>query len=114
MRTRDHHPGAARLLLCSVMLAIASAPAADGRTFRLRRLVVVGDSVLAGFGSGGFVASGHPGEGDSAPAFVARRARGKLPPPLIDPPGVPPPLAVVHRNPNGPLAAREGRRTPRG
>ena len=93
------------------MLAIASAPAADGRTFRLRRLVVVGDSVLAGFGSGGFVASGHPGQVDSAPAFVARRARVKLPQPLIDQPGVPPQLAIVDGNHNGRLDRGEVRRT---
>ena len=102
--------GAARLVLCSLLLAMAAVSAAEGRTFRLRRLVVVGDSVLAGFGSGGFVGNGHPGQVDSAPAFIARRARVKLPQPLVDQPGVPPQLAIVDGNRNGRLDRGEVRR----
>jgi hypothetical protein len=44
--------------------------------FRLRRMVVVGDSLLAGVGSGGLVGVGNPKQADSAPAFIARRAHG--------------------------------------
>jgi osmotically-inducible protein OsmY len=79
--------------------------------FRLRRIVVVGDSLLAGFGSGGFVRVGRPGQVDSIPAFVARRAHVRLPLPFISQPGVPPPLRIVDANSNGRLDRGEVRRT---
>ncbi len=96
------------LALAGVM---ATAAAADASTPRLRRMVVVGDSVLAGFSSGGFVARGHGGQVDSAPAFVARRARVSLPQPLMSLPGVPPQLAIVDANANGVLDPGDVRRT---
>jgi hypothetical protein len=87
--------------------------AGDARAgvYRLRRMVVVGDSLLAGFGSGGFVGVGRPGQTDSAPAFVARRAQVRLPLPSISQPGVPPPLAIVDGDANGRLDRGEVRRT---
>jgi lysophospholipase L1-like esterase len=74
-------------------------------------MVVVGDSLLAGFGSGGFVGVGRPGQVDSAPAFVARRAHVTLPLPSIGKPGVPPPLVIVDDDANGRLDRDEVRRT---
>jgi lysophospholipase L1-like esterase len=86
--------------------------AGDARagTFRLRRMVVVGDSLLAGFGSGGFVGAGQPGQVDSAPAFVARRAHVRLTLPLMRKPGVPPPLVIADENGDGRLDRGEVRR----
>jgi lysophospholipase L1-like esterase len=85
------------------MLALAVAPAAEASSARLKRLVVIGDSILAGYGSGGFVESGPTGQVFSAPAFLARRAGVKLPQPLIDRPGVPPPYRIDDANKNGVL-----------
>jgi len=98
--------------VCAVLLA-SSVLVADAHAgvFRLRRTVVVGDSLLAGFGSGGFVGVGRPGQVDSAPAFVARRAHVRLPLPFMDAPGVPPPLVIVDANRNGRLDRGEVRRT---
>jgi lysophospholipase L1-like esterase len=81
---------------------------------RLLRMVVVGDSLLAGFGSGGFVATGRPGQVDGAATFVARRAHVHLPLPLITRPGVPPELTIVDENRNGRLDRGEVRRTQSG
>src|SRR5439155_20437539 len=69
-----HRAVCAALLASCVLVADAHAG-----VFRLRRTVVVGDSLLAGFGSGGLVGVGRPGQVDSAPAFVARRAHVRLP-----------------------------------
>src|SRR5262245_10324279 len=88
-----------------------AASGADGATRRLRKMVVVGDSVLAGFSSGGFVARGHGGQVDSAPAFVARRARVSLAQPLMSGPGVPPQLSISDANGNGVLDPDDVRRT---
>src|SRR5437867_6484460 len=101
-----------RWSVCMVLFTSAML-AADARAgvFRLRRMVVVGDSRLAGFGSGGFVGVGRPGQVDSAPAFVARRAQVRLPLPFLSAPGVPPPLGIVDANGNGRLDRGEVRRT---
>jgi lysophospholipase L1-like esterase len=96
-------------LMLAVTFAVTSAAAAA--TPRLRRMVVVGDSLLAGFSSGGLVAHGHAGQVDSAPAFVARRAGVSLPKPLMSGPGVPPQLVIVDANGNGALDPGEVRRT---
>jgi hypothetical protein len=97
-------------LLASAMLV------GDARAgvFQLRRTVVVGDSLLAGFGSGGFVGVGRPGQVDSTPGFIARRAHVRVPLPLISSPGVPPPLMIVDANRNGRLDSGEVRRTQSG
>src|SRR5207302_10335715 len=97
--------------VCMVLFTSAML-AADARAgvFRVRRVVVVGDSLLAGFGSGGFVGVGRPGQVDSAPAFIARRAHVRLPLPVIDGPGVPPQLTIVDANSNGRLDPGEVRR----
>ena len=99
--------------LCILALAgvLAATGAADGATRRLRKMVVVGDSVLAGFSSGGFVARGRGGQVDSAPAFVARRAGVSLPQPLMSRPGVPSQLLIDDANGNGVLDPGEVHRT---
>jgi lysophospholipase L1-like esterase len=84
------------------LLVAIAAPAAAGVP-RLRKMVVVGDSLLAGFGSGGLVATGRTGQVDSAPAVIARRAHVTLPLPLMRGPGVPPPYTIVDANRNGQL-----------
>jgi hypothetical protein len=96
-------------LVLSLLLAV---PSADARPVapRLRRLVAIGDSLFAGFSSGGFVARGRAGQRDSAPAMIARRARVALPQPLMSRPGVPPQLRVVDANANGRLDPGEVRR----
>ena len=98
------------LALILLMTFVLTGDARAG-VFRLRRMVVVGDSLLAGFGSGGFVGVGRPGQVDSIPAFVARRAHVRLPLPSISQPGVPPPLRIVDANGNGRLDRGEVRRT---
>ena len=80
----------------------------------LNRIVVVGDSVLAGFASGGLVRRGRMGQRDSAPALIARQARVLLPPPYMSRPGFPPPLAIADKNRNGVLDPGEVRRRARG
>jgi lysophospholipase L1-like esterase len=85
--------------------------AAEGRgSPRLRRMVAVGDSLFAGFGSGGLIGFGRPGQVDSAPAFIARRARVRLPLPLVTRPGLPPQLTIVDGNLNRQLDPGEVRR----
>src|SRR5262245_66316231 len=102
-----------RTLLCALALAVVSLLAAGSveATVRLGRMVVVGDSVLAGFSSGGFIARGHGGQVDSAPAFVARRAGVSLLQPLMSAPGVPAQLNTVDANGNGQVDPGEGQRT---
>ena len=77
---------------------------------RFRRLVVVGDSLLAGYASGGFVGRGRPGQKDSAAAIFARRARVSLAFPTIGRPGFPPQLEIDDLNDNGRLDAGDVRR----
>jgi lysophospholipase L1-like esterase len=84
---------------------------ASAGVFRLRRMVVVGDSLLAGFGSGGLVSRGQTGQRFSAPAQLARQAGVRLPQPLMSGPGVPPPLRIEDINQNGMLDAGEVRRS---
>jgi phospholipase/lecithinase/hemolysin len=86
----------------------ATAAAASGAD--LSRIVVVGDSVLAGFASGGLVRRGRMGQRDSAPALLARQAGASLPQPLMTRPGFPAPYVIVDRNRNGVLDAGEVRR----
>lgn len=97
--------------LVVALLAVAGVHSADAATRRLRRIVVVGDSLLAGWGSGGLVERGRPGQFDSVPAFIAFRAHARLPRPSMDRPGVPPQYAIVDANGNGTLDAGEVRRT---
>src|SRR5437879_13800889 len=88
--------------VCAVLLASCVLVAdAHAGVFRLRRTVVVGDSLLAGFGSGGFVGVGRPGQVDSAPAFIARRAHVRLPLPFMTAPHAPPPLVLRAATPSG-------------
>src|SRR5205807_8404429 len=77
---------------------------------QLRRLVEVGDILLAGFSSRGLIATGRAGQVDSAPAILARCAHVSLPQPLMDGPGVPPQLAIFDDNQNGALDPGEVRR----
>ena len=94
----------------SVVLAAAVPPARAQATVDLGRIVVVGDSVLAGFASGGLVRRGRMGQRDSAPALIARQAGASLPLPLMSRPGFPPPLVIADRNRNGVLDPGEVRR----
>lgn len=104
---------AGAVLVACALLVLSSGPC-EARSARLRRLVVVGDSLLAGYSSGGLVAQGRSGQTQSAPAVLARRARVSLPQPLMDRPGVPPQLAIVDANRNGVLDPREVRRPNQG
>ena len=87
--------------LLALLLLGGSATAAPNP--RLRKLAVVGDSVLAGFASGGLVATGRVGQRDSAPALVARQAHVAFSQPLMTGPGLPPPLVIVDENRDGVL-----------
>ena len=91
----------------TLALLAMSAAGAEAASARLKRMVVIGDSILAGYSSGGFVESGAAGQVHSAPAFVARRARVKLRQPLMERPGVPPPYRIDDGNGNGVLDAGE-------
>jgi lysophospholipase L1-like esterase len=95
---------------CAMVAILAGQAVPAERVRRLRRMVVVGDSLLAGYASGGFVSHGRPGQNQSAPAVIARRARVSLPQPLMDAPGVPPQLAIVDGNRNRFLDPGEVRR----
>lgn len=97
-------------LVCVLQASVAVGPAHAAASRLLRRMVVVGDSVLAGFASGGLVKVGQPGQLQSAPAMIARRAHVKLSFPLMDRPGVPAPLQIVDANGNGQLDRGEVRR----
>src|SRR5688572_20264022 len=87
----------------TLALLAMGAVGAEAKSARLKRLVVIGDSILAGYSSGGFVATGAAGQVHSAPAFIARRARVKLRQPLMERPGVPPPYRIDDENGNGVL-----------
>jgi len=83
-------------------------------TVRLDKMVVVGDSVLAGFASGGLIRKGRMGQRDSAPALIARQGGAKLTLPNMSAPGFPPPLVIADRNHNGTLDPGEVRRRAKG
>jgi lysophospholipase L1-like esterase len=111
--------GAALLTLVAlVALALRPPPSHGGGAVTppadLRRMVIVGDSILAGFASGGLVRRGRMGQRDSAPALIARQAHVSLPQPLMSRPGLPPPLVIVDRNHNGVLDPGEVKRRSRG
>jgi len=76
----------------------------------LDRVAVVGDSMLAGFASGGLVRRGNPGQADDAASLLARAAKAKLRQPAIDAPGAPPQLAIVDADRDGQLGPGEVRR----
>jgi len=90
-------------------IALAIGVAGASPSVRLRRLVVVGDSLLAGFSNGGLVAKGLSGQRNGATALIARQAGVSLPQPSMSRPGVPPPLRIVDANHNGVLDAHEVR-----
>ena len=52
------------------------------------RLAVVGDSMLAGFASGGLVRRGNPGQADGLASLLARAAKARLRLPAIDAPAL--------------------------
>jgi lysophospholipase L1-like esterase len=95
-------------LVVALMLTATPSYAAHAR---FRRMVVVGDSILAGFGSGGFVANGPVGQIYSAPAYVAHRAGVSFPQPLMSKPGIPAPFVIDDANGNGQLDPGDVRRT---
>lgn len=67
---------------------------AQAGSMLLRRTVVVGDSILAGFGDGGLRRDGAMGQRNSAPRLITRRAGVNLPQPLMSAPGFPPPYRM--------------------
>ena len=101
---------AALVLAVLARVTLASPVAASAATVDLTRIVVVGDSLLAGFASGGLVRRGRMGQRDSAPALLARQAGVSLPLPYMSRPGFPPPLIIVDKNRNGVLDPGEIRR----
>lgn len=113
---------AARVAAMLAVLALAVLPlvpspsrgAGPSAMADLRRMVVVGDSILAGFASGGLVRRGRMGQRDSAPALIARQAHVSLPQPLMSLPGLPPPLVIVDRNHDGALEPGEVKRRQNG
>ena len=84
-----------RLLILSLLLA-AALPAWADRTADLSRLVVVGDSLSAGFQNGSLLDSQQP---HGYAALIARQARTPLALPLIAPPGFPPVLKLIDPGP---------------
>jgi lysophospholipase L1-like esterase len=106
---RNRIAGTCLVIATGLLLAAMDtyAAARRPRVERLRRMVVVGDSLLAGFISGGFVARDQR---RSAPALLARRAGVKLSQPLMSGAGVPPPLRIDDRDGDGRLDAAEVRR----
>src|SRR5881394_1352190 len=94
----------------TIAVVVAAAFDASAQSVRLDKMVVVGDSVLAGFASGGLIRKGRMGQRDSAPALIARQAGAKLTLPNMTPPGFPPPLVIVDRNHDGLLDPGEVRR----
>lgn len=103
------------LVLASAALALGLGTTnAAAASPRMKRLVVLGDSILAGYGSGGFVARGGTGQVFSAPALLARKAHRRLPQPLMDRPGVPPPYRINDDNGNGVLDPGEISRPTKG
>jgi hypothetical protein len=94
----------------TIAIIVAAAFDASAQSVRLDKMVVVGDSVLAGFASGGLIRKGRMGQRDSAPALIARQAGAKLTLPNMTPPGFPPPLVIVDKNRNGLLDPGEVRR----
>jgi hypothetical protein len=100
-----------RTLTVGLALAVLAPLVADAgsrpRTPRLRRMVVVGDSILAGFVSGGLK---RRDQRRSAPKLLARRAGERLSQPYMSDEGLPPPLRIVDRNANGRLDPGEVRR----
>jgi lysophospholipase L1-like esterase len=81
-------------VLAAMLLSLGADTSAEAASARLKRLVVIGDSILAGYSSGGFVERGPGGQIFSAPAQLARKAGVRLPQPLMDRPGVPPPYRI--------------------
>lgn len=93
-------------VIAAAMLALG-AGAQAARTPELRRLVVVGDSLMAGFTNGGLTIKSQK---QSPAGFVARRARVRFPLPLMEPPGVPAPYEIVDDDGDGQLDPGEVRR----
>lgn len=90
-------------MFLGLLLAVLAAAPADAASFRLRRMVVVGDSLLAGFGSGGLIAKGRTGQNNAAPTLIAKQAGVRLTIPSMSSPGVPPPLVIVDADGDGML-----------
>jgi hypothetical protein len=75
--SRSHRSNLHAHLRAALMLAatiVAAAGDASAQSVRLDKMVVVGDSVLAGFASGGLIRKGRMGQRDSAPALIAHQA----------------------------------------
>jgi len=87
------------LIVLMVVAAIAAAPAfaQDTGNADFSRFVALGDSLGAGFVSGGLVRGAQE---DSVPALVAKQATGQdIRQPYVEPPGLPPLLRLVNLAP---------------
>lgn len=98
-----------RIILITALAGLVLGPGAAeaASSSMLRRSVVIGDSILAGFGDGGLRRNGAMGQRNSAPRLIARRARVKLPQPLMTSPGFPPPFRIDDDDRDGQLDAGE-------
>ncbi len=89
------------LLVTFVILAVTSsilgkAPAAEKKKADMSQLLIVGDSLLAGFQNYSLLDSL---QANSIPALIARQAGVELAQPLIMEPGIPPALILVDPGP---------------
>src|SRR5688572_7462315 len=96
------------LLTAALVSSIGSLQGREAGRKRLQGLVVVGDSVLAGVRSGGFV---RRGQTEGAASLVARAAGVRLPRPAVASPGLPAPLVLVDDDRDGRLDPGEVRRS---
>src|SRR5689334_21951876 len=80
------------LIACAIAAVLgAGGDASANKTIavpRLRRMVVIGDSLLAGFSNGGLVARGLCGQRNGASVLIARQGGASLPQPTMSRPGV--------------------------
>lgn len=94
LRTIAHFALAVALL---ATLVVVPAGAQDTGSADFTRFVAIGDSLGAGFVSGGLVRGAQE---DSVPALVARQATGvQIEQPLVSEPGIPPLLRLVSLSP---------------
>ena len=89
------------LLVTFVILAVTSsiwgkAPAAEKKKADMSQLLIIGDSLLAGFQNYSLLGSL---QANSIPALIARQAGVELAQPLIMEPGIPPALILVDPGP---------------
>jgi lysophospholipase L1-like esterase len=96
-KTARFRPIVFSLTVVLIALALAGAPAlAQRRRADLSRLVIVGDSLSAGFQNGSLLSTQ---QANSYPNLIATQANTPLAQPLIAPPGIPNVLTLVSPGP---------------